>query len=80
MSDKKLFRSSTKLKAVKMVDHNHLNNGGHDEFIIFKFGKYKSRNPKYCVVEHDIYGKAKSYILTEDEVIEQFGAETLENL
>ena len=63
-----------------MIDHNHLNNGGHDEFIIFKFGEYKSRKPKYCVLEHDIYGKAKSYILTEDEVIEQFGAETLEKL
>lgn len=80
MIDKELFRSCTKLKAVKMIDQNYLNNGGHDEFIIFKLPEYKSRDAKYNVVEHDIYGKAKSYILTEDEVIEQFGKETLENI
>jgi len=75
--DKKLFISKAKIKAVQMVDHNHLNNGGHDEFIIFKFGEYKSRKAKYNVVEYDIYGKAKSYILTEDEVINQFGENVL---
>lgn len=80
MIDKELFISSTKLKAVKMIDQNYLNNGGHDEFIIFKLPGYKSRDAKYCVVEHDIYGKTKSYILTENEVIEQFGEETLKSI
>ncbi len=75
--DKKLFVSKTKLNSLKLVDQNYLNNGGHDEFIIFKFGEYKSREPKYNVVEYDIYGKAKSYILTEEEVINQFGENVL---
>jgi hypothetical protein len=80
MIDKELFRSSTKLKAVKMIDQNYLNNGGHDEFIIFKFGGYKSMDAKYCLVEHDIYGKAKSSILSKEEVIKEFGEEAIKNL
>ena len=80
MSDKQLFQYNTKIKGVKLIDQNYLNNGGHDEFIIFKFGGHKSIDAKYCVVEHDIYGKAKSSILSKEEVIKEFGEEAIKNL
>lgn len=80
MSNKKLFQDKIKLKAVKIVDQFYLNNGGHDEYIIFKFGEYKSRDGKYCVVEYDIYGKAKSYILSKEEAINEFGEEVIKNI
>lgn len=80
MSDKKLFQYKTKLNGVKLVDQNYLNNGGHDEFIIVKFGDYKSKPGKYCVVEYDIYGKAKSSILSKEEVIKEFGEEAIKNI
>lgn len=80
MSDKKLFQQKTKLNAVKLVDQNYLNNGGHDEFIIVKFGDYKSRPGKYCVIEYDVYGKSKSSILSREEVISEFGEEAVNNI
>ena len=74
---KKLFIFNEKAKGLKLIDQNHLNNGGHDEFIIIKIKGYKSKQTKYCVIEYDIYGKEKSYFLTKDKLVEEFGDDVL---
>jgi len=72
---RELFIFKEKAKGLKLIDQNYLNNGGHDEFIIFKLDGYKSRPPKYCVIEYDIYGKIISNILTKEELVNEFGEE-----
>ena len=61
------------VKGTRMVDQNYLNNGGHDEYILLEIQGYKSMSSKYCVIKHDIYGKAESTIMTEEEFIQEFG-------
>lgn len=76
-----MFITKRRYSAIKVWDQHYLNNGGHDEFIIFKFNTgYKTKTPKFCVVEYDIYGKEKSYIITEEELVESFGKEILEKI
>ena len=41
--------------------------------MIIKIKGYKSKPCKYCVIEYDIYGKEKSYFLTKDKLVEEFG-------
>ena len=77
--DKELFIFPNPVKGIKVVDQNHLNNGGHNEYIIFKIKGHKSAEHKYCVIEHDIYGKAESNIMTKDEVIKEFGKDVMFN-
>ena len=77
-NNRKIFAFSKRIKAVKMVDQNYLNNGGHDEFLVVKIDGYKKAPSKYCVIEHDIYGKAKSTILSESELISEFGVDVFE--
>ncbi len=77
---KKLFIYDEKVNGIKMIDQNHLNNGGHNEYTIIKIDGYKSKQPKFCVIEHDIYGKIKSTILTEDELINEFGEDILKKI
>ena len=77
---RKLFSYNEKVNIVKMVDQNHLNNGGHDEFMIIKIKGYKTKPSNYCVIEYDIYGKTKSYILNQDELIKEFGVDVLNKI
>jgi len=77
---RKLFVYNKKVNVINMIDQNHLNNGGHDEFMIVKIKGYKSRESKYCVIEYDIYGKENSYFLTEDKLVEEFGDDVLKKI
>ena len=74
---KKLFIYNKKVNVINMIDQNHLNNGGHNEYTIVKIDGYKSKQTKYCVIEYDIYGKEKSYFLTKDKLVEEFGDDVL---
>jgi hypothetical protein len=77
---RKLFVYNKKVNVINMIDQNHLNNGGHDEFMIIKIKGYKSKPSKYCVIEYDIYGKEKSYFLTQDKLVEEFGDDILKKI
>jgi len=78
---RKWFIRKRRFSGIHAIDQYYLNNGGHDEFIIFKFNTgYKTKTPKFCVVEYDIYGKNKSYIMTEEELVDSFGEEILKKI
>ena len=66
--------------GIHVLDQHYLNNGGHNEYIIFKFDIHKIKSTRYCLVEYDIYGKSKSEILLEDEIVLKFGQGILEHL
>lgn len=77
--NKSLFVTKRRFEGVHAIDQNHLNNGGHDEFMIVKLKLgYKKKSFKYSIVEYDIYGKLKSYILSEEEAIDKFGESVLD--
>lgn len=70
----KLFTVKKRFGGVHVIDQHYENNGGHNEYKIFKFQKgYKNKTDMYCVIEFDIYGKCETNQFTEEEFRNKFG-------
>lgn len=71
----KLVTLTKRFGGLHIIDQHHLNNGGHNEYKIFKFQVgYKSKRIMFCVIEFDIYGKCETNQFTEDEFRAKFGS------
>lgn len=69
-----LFTINKNIKTIHIIDKFYQNNGGHNEYYIFKFEiGYKNRSFLFCVVETDIYGKCQTNHFTEEEFRLKFG-------
>lgn len=74
MKKMKLFTVNRRFGGVHVIDHHHLNNGGHNEYKIFKFEVgYKTKTTMFCVIEFDIYGKCITKQFNEEEFRNKFG-------
>ena len=70
----KLFTIKKRFGGLHIIDHHHLNNGGHNEYKIFRFQVgHKTKRIMFCVIEFDIYGKCETNQFTEDEFRNKFG-------
>lgn len=70
----KLFTIKKRFGGLHIIDQHYLNNGGHNEYKIFKFQVgHKTKRIMFCVIEFDIYGKCETNQFTEDEFRNKFG-------